>query len=412
MTARSVPLFQLYERAFSGLPRKVWLLSLIMVVNRSGAMVIPFLSVYLVNSMGYTATDAGWVMACFGAGGILGNYVGGLLNDRFGSWHIMIFSLVGAGFLHICIGQVTSFWILCPLVFMTSTVADAFRPANRAAIAIYSPPEHLTQSYGLQRLAANLGFSIGPALGGLLIFHYGFEILFWADGLTYLLAAVLFFFTLPADETSQPLVSKEERVLRAETEPTTRAAHRQPWLLLMVLANAAIITTFFQFFSTVPVHLTANGYSEATIGSILTLSGIIIVVLEMPMVYLANQRFRPLPVMLVGTTLIAAGYFILPVGVGVGYGALVIWITLITLGEILYMPFTSTFVATHAPPARRGEYLGMLSASYSLAFVLTPLLGFQLAERLGYDASIYGLTALALLGWILLLGVDRLRLRG
>ena len=411
---------QLYVRAFSGLPRKVWLLSLVMVVNRSGAMVIAFLSIYLVNSMGYSPTQAGYVMGCFGAGGIVGNYVGGLLNDRYGSWHIMVISLIVAGFLHILIGQVTTFWPLCLLVFLTSMVADAFRPANRAAIAIYADPEHLTQAYGLQRLAANLGFSVGPALGGLLIQQYGFEALFWADGITFLLAAGLFLITLPADETAKPLELPAGAPTPAgsipaappvdEPPPDTRPALRQPWLVYLILANTCVITSFFQVFSTVPVFLTNNGYTEGQVGLLLTLSGVLIVAIEMPLVYLADRRFRPLHVLLLGGSLIVAGYYLLPLAVTVNFGLIIGWIVLITLGEILFMPFTSTYVAKHAPPARRGEYLGVLSASYSLAFILTPVIGFWLAERFGYVVSLYTVSSFALVGMLLLLLVDRTRM--
>ena len=403
-------LTQLYVRAFSGLPRKVWLLSLVMVVNRSGAMVIAFLSIYLVNTMGYSPTEAGYVMGFFGAGGIVGNYVGGLLNDRYGSWHIMVFSLVVAGILHIIIGQVTAFWPLCILVFLTSLVADAFRPANRAAIAIYADQEHLTQAYGLQRLAANLGFSVGPALGGFLILRYGYEALFWADGLTFLAAAALFLLTLPADETARPLASDHPASPpKNEPAPDTRPALRQPWLVLLILANTCVIASFFQFFSTIPVFLTNNAYTEGQIGLLLTISGVLIVAIEMPLVYLADRRFRPLHVLLLGATLIVAGYFLLPLAVTVGYWLVIGWIVLITLGEILFMPFTSTYVAKHAPPARRGEYLGVLSASYSLAFILTPVIGFYLAEQYGYVTSIYTVSSFALLGMLLLLGVDKAR---
>ena len=403
-------LTQLYARAFAGLPRKVWLLSLVMVVNRSGAMVVAFLSVYLVNSMDYTATDAGWVMGAFGAGGIVGNYVGGILNDRYGSWHIMVFSLIGAGVLHILIGQVTAFWPLCILVFFTSVTADAFRPANRAAIAIYAAPEHLTQAYGLQRLAANLGFSIGPALGGLLIGLYGYESLFWADGLTFLLAAALFLVALPADETARPL-EEDAPAFPAQNQPLreTRSALRQPWLVYLILANTCVITCFFQFFSTIPVYLTDNGYTEGEFGLLLTISGVLIVAVEMPLVYLADRRYRPLYVMLGGTTFILAGYFLLPFAVPLGYALVVLWIVLITLGEILFMPFTSTYVAKHAPPVRRGEYLGVLSASYSLAFILSPVLGFQVAEHFGYVTSIFTVSSFGIVGFLLLFGVDKAR---
>lgn len=408
----------LYTKAFTGLPRRIWLLSLVMLVNRSGAMVVAFLSVYLIDKQGYAPIKAGYVMAAFGAGGVLGNYIGGLLNDRFGSWHIQFFSMIGAGIFNILLGQVSGFWALCLFAFLISLVADAFRPANRAAIAIYAPPERLTQAFGLQRMAVNLGFSIGPALGGYLIYAYGFELMFWGDGLTFLLAAAVFYFALPPDETAKPLVPRltkqqlQEKAIDAPLPaPATAPAHTQPWLLAFVLANTAIILCFFQLFSTFPVYLKESGFDERAIGWLFTLSGVFIVATEMPILYVAERRYRPIPTMLVGAALILLAYLILPIAVNINYLALFGMIMVLTMGEILYMPFTNTYVSRHSPKARRGEYLGLLSASYSAAFVLGPLVGFGVAEHYGYGIAIYVCCGLGLLGWGLLSRVNILRER-
>lgn len=414
MTAFPRRLARLYVNSFTGLPRRIWLLSLVMLVNRSGAMVVAFLSVYLIDQQGYAATKAGYVMAAFGAGGVLGNYFGGLLNDRFGSWHIQLFSMVGAGVLNIVLGQVTEFWLLCLLAFSISLWADAFRPANRAAIAIYAPPEKVTQAFGLQRMAANLGFSIGPALGGWLIYTYGFELMFLADGLTFLLAALVFYLALPADETARPLVSKEERKLALSPTsfaPAAAPAHKQAWLLLFVVANTCIIMCFFQLFSTFPVYLKTAGFDERAIGWLFTISGILIVATEMPILYVADRRFSPLSVMLIGSALIIAAYLLLPAVVTAGFMAVLLMVMILTVGEILYMPFSNTFVAKHAPPARRGEYLGVLSASYSAAFVLTPLVGFGVAEYYGYGVATFACCAIALIGWVVLTQVRKVKER-
>jgi len=299
-------IIQLYVSAFSGLPGRVWLLSLVMLVNRSGAMVVAFLSVYLVNSKGYPPLTAGYVMAAFGAGGVVGNYVGGLLNDRYGSWHIQFYSMIGAGILNILLGQVEEFWALCGLAFSISLVADAFRPANRAAIAIYAPREVLTQSYGLQRLAVNLGFSIGPALGGWLIYHFGYQLMFWGDGLTFLLAAVVFRLALPPDETARPLVSKQDREEQRQA----------------VVANACIMICFFQLFANFPVYLKTYGLDERAIGWLFTFSGVVIVLLEMPLLYLAERRWKPIPVMLTVLPVAARRHqFRLRCRIGNGYTA-------------------------------------------------------------------------------------------
>lgn len=411
---------QLYVKAFSGLPGRVWLLSLVMLVNRSGAMVVAFLSVYLVNSKDYPPLTAGYVMAAFGAGGVVGNYVGGLLNDRYGSWHIQFYSMIGAGILNILLGQVDEFWALCGLAFSISLVADAFRPANRAAIAIYAPPEVLTQSYGLQRLAVNLGFSIGPALGGWLIYHFGYELMFWGDGLTFLLAALVFRLALPPDETARPLVSRQDRAEQRDAEILDAGlavrnrieappAHTQGWLLAFVVANAFIMICFFQLFANFPVYLKEYGLDERVIGWLFTISGIVIVVLEMPLLYLAERRWNPITVMLVGSALIAGSYLLLPGLIGYGFTAVLGMVLLFTIGEIFYMPFTNTYVSTHAPLARRGEYLGLLSASYSAAFVLCPLIAFSVAESFGYGVATIVCAAFAAVGWVILTQVSRLR---
>lgn len=414
----------LYVKAFSGLPRKVWLLSLVMLVNRSGAMVVAFLSVYLINARGFDPVKAGYVMAAFGAGGVVGNYVGGLLNDRYGSWHIQFYSMVGAGILNILLGQVSEFWGLCGLAFSISVVADAFRPANRAAIAIYAPKEVLTQAYGLQRMAVNLGFSIGPALGGYLIYNFGYELMFWGDGITFLLAAGVFYLALPPDETARPLVdrTKEQKMatstvldhhpaprLERDREPAAAPAHQQSWLLIFVVANALVMICFFQLFANFPVYLKEFGINEQAIGWLFTFSGVVIVALEMPLLYIAERRWKPIPVMLAGSALIAISYLLLPPALEVGYLAVLAMVILLTIGEIFYMPFTNTYVSTYAPLARRGEYLGLLSASYSAAFVLCPLITFGVAAEYGYAVATLVCCACAAVGWVLLTRVNGAR---
>ena len=398
-----------YLATYRGLPRKVWLLALVLLINRSGAMVVAFLSVYLVNAQGFSLTKSGYVMGAFGAGGIFGNMIGGYLNDRYGSWHIMLGSMIGAGFLNILMGQISEFWALCTVAFFVSVVADAFRPANRAAIAAYTPPDTLSRAYGLQRIAVNLGFSIGPALGGFAIAYFGYELLFWGDGLTYLAAAVIFYLTLPPDETARPLVKRKDRAATLLASGA-RPAHRQPWLVAMALANIGLMVCFFQFFSTLPLYWLEAGHTESAIGLLITISGVTIVLLEMPLVTWVEKRYRPIATMLIGGSLIAGSHLVMPLGV-TSFLYLAGFMIVLTLGEILYMPFTSTYVTRWSPAARLGEYQGILSASYSAAFVLAPLVCLRVAETYGYAASVYLSVGAGFAGLLLLAGVDKLRER-
>src|SRR5438045_8342815 len=95
---------QLYRNAYSGLSRSIWWLALVMFVKRSGTMVIPFLTVYVVEK-GYTLTQAGLVMGTFGIGARLGGFVGGTLTDRYGFFYVQLVSLLFYGIMFVVLGQ-------------------------------------------------------------------------------------------------------------------------------------------------------------------------------------------------------------------------------------------------------------------------------------------------------------------
>src|SRR5438270_7544531 len=141
---------QLYRNAYNGLSRHVWWLSLVIFINRSGTMVIPFLTVYLTEK-GYSLAQAGYAMAAFGTGAIAGAYLGGRLTDRFGHFYVQVFSLMMNGILFIVLGQMRTLPQIIVCIFILSTLGESFRPANSAAIAVYSNDSNRTRSYSLNR---------------------------------------------------------------------------------------------------------------------------------------------------------------------------------------------------------------------------------------------------------------------
>ena len=181
----------LYKNAYSGLSRSTWLLSLVMLVNRSGTMVIPFMTIYLTqSSMGYSIGQAGAVVGVFGLGAVCGGWLGGRLTDRIGFHKVQLVTLTGGGLLFLLLGQMKSFPLICGCTFLLSVVNESFRPANSTAIAAYSKEENRTRSISLNRLAINLGWAVGGAIGGILA-SINYHLLFWVDGATNLLAAGL-----------------------------------------------------------------------------------------------------------------------------------------------------------------------------------------------------------------------------
>ncbi len=156
-----------YKNAYSGLNRRMWLLSVVMLINRSGTMVLPFMTLYC-SSRGYTAVQGGIAVATYGVGSLVGAFLGGKLSDKFGFYYMQFISLFLGGIMFIILGQMNAFLGLCIVIFFTSMVNEAFRPANSTAIAYYSNAQNRTQSFSLNRLAINMGWGIGSALAGIL----------------------------------------------------------------------------------------------------------------------------------------------------------------------------------------------------------------------------------------------------
>jgi predicted MFS family arabinose efflux permease len=176
-----------YVRAYSGLPRRAWILFAVNLVNASGTMVIFFLALYLTRKLGFSTAGAGKALSLYGIGSLAGAYLGGWLADRIGSILVQKVSLSLCGALLIALGQVISAWGILPLLLSLGLAAGMLYPANGTSMARICADELRVKGFALNRLANNLGATIGPAVGGVLALR-DYRLLFWADGLTSLAA--------------------------------------------------------------------------------------------------------------------------------------------------------------------------------------------------------------------------------
>src|SRR5262249_38917575 len=101
-------MWSFYRQLFTGLPREVWFLCLVTFVQRSGTMVLPFLTLYLTQRQGFSVQEAGAVLSLYGVGSIVGSYVGGWLSDRIGSVIAQVVSLLLATVALIGLGMMYS----------------------------------------------------------------------------------------------------------------------------------------------------------------------------------------------------------------------------------------------------------------------------------------------------------------
>ncbi|MBS1608702.1 MAG: MFS transporter [Bacteroidetes bacterium] len=367
-----------YRKAYTGLSRSTWLLSTIMLINRSGTMVIPFMTLYLTSpAMGYTIGQAGFVFGLFGAGAFFGAYFGGKLTDKIGFYPVQMITLTGGGVLFIILGLMKTFPLICAFTFLLSFVNEAFRPANSTAIAAYSREENRTRSYSLNRLAVNLGWATGSALGGILAKH-SYQLLFWVDGITNISAALLMWFFL-----NPPVQAKEVKTV--DTIILQRSAYRDKTYLLFILLVALFGCCFFQFFTNLPIYLKKEWhFTEPFIGSLMAMNGLIITVIEMAVVYNLERKGKNVFFITVGVVLAGTAYFTLNIP-WAGHSLAVAMIILITFGEIFSMPFMNSYWISRTQHGNQGQYAALYTMAWSAAQTLGPMAGAQVAQRLGFN---------------------------
>ena len=384
----------LYREAYSGLSKNTWLLSVVMLVNRSGTMVIPFMTIYLTRpSMGFSIAQAGAVVGIAGLGSVCGGFIGGRLTDRFGFHRVQLVTLFGGGLLFILLGQMRSYPLICGCVFLLNVVNDSFRPANSTAVAAYSKEENRTRSYSLNRLAINLGWALGGALGGILA-SIDFRLLFWVDGCTNLLAAFLISRFLGAASVTLPE--------KKEQGEAARTPYRDSIYLWFIFCVILFGSAFFQLFSVLPVYYKrALHMPEYMVGLLMTLNGLIIALFEMILVFRLEGRRENLHYIFYGTALVGVAYLllnILPLSVAVAFLCTI----LTTLGEILTMPFLNSFWVSRTSPATRGQYAGLYTIAWSAAQVVGPAGGAEIADHAGFRSLwwvVSGVCFLAAMGF-------------
>ena len=387
-------IFKNYINTFKGLSKEVWWLSLITLINRAGTMVIPFLSIYLSDGLKLTLPDVGWIMSFFGLGSVVGTWLGGKLTDRIGYYKVMLFSLFGTGVFFVLLQFAETFETFCAGIFFVMLIADSFRPAMFVALNAYSKPENRTRSVTLIRLAINLGFSAGPAIGGLIITLFNYKGLFWVDGVTCVLAAFLLLKVL------HPKKAKVIEEVKVEN-PVSAYKDKAFWVFFVAMFIFGFV--FLQYFSTMPLYYKDIRFlTELEIGLLMGFNGFFIFIFEMPLInWLENLKRSKTKLIAFGLFLVALSFIVLNFTSWVGI--LIVGMLLMTVGEMIAFPFSNAFAVERSKKGNQGEYMALYSISFSLAHIFSHNIGMQMVNKFGYEFTWNFITILALVGVFILL---------
>jgi predicted MFS family arabinose efflux permease len=368
-----------YWTSLRDLPRPVWVVFSSTLVNRAGSMVLSFLVLYLTRERGFSAEHAGFMMFLYGVGAIVTGPFAGRLADRWGAVPVMRASLFLSGVTLLVYPLARTLPAIIAATVALAMLTEAFRPAAMAFFGEAVEPARRKSAFAVYRLAINLGMAIGPAIGGILA-TISFRYLFLVDGATSLAAAIVLVVA------ALPLAAKRKGVPH-ESLPTTMrrrlaiGAHADRRFLFFLASVLPVTVIFFQHISSMPLFIVQDlGLSAATFGLLFSLNCLIIVIFEVPL-NVATAHWSHRRTLALGALLSGAGFGAM--AFARDFWSLAATVVIWTFGEMLFFPASAAYATDVAPDERRGEYSGLYTMTFSVAFAIGPWAGTVVLERLG-----------------------------
>jgi len=349
-------------------------------------MVFPFLGVYMSKELHFEDEQTGYVLACYGLGSMIGSMLGGWLTDKIGNYKLQYLSLLGSIPMFILLPHFTSVISLAVMIFCQSTISEMFRPANSVAITKYARPENITRAFSLNRMAVNLGFSVGPAMGGMLA-AISYALLFYINAGAAFFAAVVFIYFFKGRKENPkptPIAEEEEEIALGMSTTQRQSPYKDRLFLFYSLFCTLYSIAFLQLFSTLPIfYEKVGGLTELEIGIVLGYSGLLIFLTEMLLVHMAERHLTTQKTIFYGALIapLAFGIFLLDHSIL----SIFLSITFLSISEMLIFPYTSTVTAMRADDNSKGSYMGVNGLTFAIGFIISPILGTKLVTYFGYD---------------------------
>jgi MFS family permease len=367
-------------------------------VNKLAGFLQIFLVLFL-TSRGFSSGQAGLALGLYGAGAVVGTFLGGSLSDRQSARTATLISMLGSALLLVCIAYLRSYLLLLVAIVLVSAVSQVYRPAAQAMITEFTPPERLVMVTAIYRLCLNLGTSVAPLLGVALA-SVSYNLLFWGEALAALVYCVIALCFLPrgarrkAGPDAAPVTEVAEHG-SAKRSGYLALLHDHKYMLYL-LGFLFLHLVYTQYTAVLPLAVKDVGLSTWWYGAAITINGVLIVTCEV----WATKFVQNWPLQIAqmtGYAFLAAGYGVY--AIGLTPLVLVLGTLLWTLSEIVGAPTIWAYPGMVAPAHLRGRYFGGLHSTYGLGSTIGPILGILLYEHVGQRFFVWA-AALAVLATI------------
>jgi MFS family permease len=332
---------------------------------------MPYLSLYLNNVLKIPMTAVGLIlMTALVIGATIGMY-GGELSDRMGRKWVMVRSLFLRCLIFVLFGLAimnrANIMVIIILMIMNASLGSFFMPASQAYVADLTSEEKRISAYGLVRIGGNLGWALGPAIGGLLA-TLDYSYLFFFTGFCMFCSSL---FLLRFSRESLKL---SDRI--GETKTTIKdivSVTKDRKFLAFTLICLSVFIVWGQLVSPISVYsVNRVGITKTQLGILFSINGFLVVVFQYLITHLFPKR-KELTALMIGALVYAIGYF--TVGLADRFAMLVLSMVIITIGEMVITPAGHSYASILADPKHRGRYLGFFNLSQTFGWAFGPLLG-------------------------------------
>ncbi len=399
ITERTIMLTSLRAR-LRAYPFQFWLLFGGLFVSTLGtSLVWPFLTIYVKGKLGIPMTQVAGLMTIYAITALVFSFVGGPIIDRAGRKWTMVFSLAWTGVAFLWMNRADSLLVFAIIMALRGAITPLYPVAADAMQADLIAPEKRIDAYALTRMSQNAAIALGPAIGGFLAAR-SYAISFQAAFVGLLLAAILY--AVLARETRPEVL--ESTSVRDPFAGYGRIFGDKPFM------NIVLGFTFAQMCATMVwvlmgVYVTENfSLTEREFGFIPMTNALMVVALQVAVTARTKHR-QPQIVLAAGTFLYALA--VASIAFGASFWAFWASMVILTLGELLLVPTSTTIAANLAPPDMRGRYMGMYSITWQVAAGIGPLIGGVLNDNISPRATWLGGGLIGLLGTLFFLYLAR-----
>lgn len=385
------------RKATAGYPRQYWFLFYGMLISATGgSMIWPFLAIYMRQRLQVPLTTVTLLLALSSVAGLMATYIAGPIVDRFGRKGVMVLSMTGGAVVLLAMSVVSTLPWWAILMILSGAFTPLYRIGGDSMVADLMGPELRTRAYALLRTSANLGVAVGPAIGGF-IATVSYAIAFYVAASAHLTFALLILFF-----TAETAPQSPDQEHYQTDDGYQRILSDRLFLAFCGIYSLAGMA-YSLLMTLLPVYAKENfGVVESQYGFIMVTIAIMVVLFQYAVTRI-TERYHPLPVLATGSLFYAMGT--ISVAWGWNFTTFLVSMVILTIGEMIMIPTSTSFTANLAPPKMRGRYMSFYGLTWGIAFSVGPLIGGLLNDHVAPVAIWYGGFALgfaAMLGFYLI----------